>query len=98
MTKADDLQRYYELVQQLRVLESEKATLRDTLVRRHGTGISRVGRWLLTVNSFTVNRFNREAAEAELGSLARFEKPTASLRVDVKPTSETLLELLESHP
>lgn len=85
------LRRFYLLGLKIKQMETERNRLREIIVATHGTGSHSVGAWLATINSFTVNRLDRAAAEAELGSLARFEKPTASLRVEVKPSPTAIL-------
>lgn len=86
------LRRLYEIRQARKLLEEEEAGLKDALVRAHGTGRKHFGAWILTIASFTQYRFSRQDAEAELGDLSRFEKPSASLRVDVQPNPTAILE------
>lgn len=90
-----DLEDFYTLGLTIKAAETKRAAIRERLIGTHGTGQKTLGKWLLAINSFTVNRFNREAAEAELGDLSRFEKPTPSVRVDVKPTPAAMLEAME---
>lgn len=88
------LRRFYLLSQKIKQLEDERAALRGEIVSAHGTGTHSIGHWLANIVSFDQRRFDRAAAEAELGSLERFEKATPTLRVDVKPKPSAILEAM----